>query len=89
MPVENHEVHPSTQHTDLRYTACQNKRRMIGYFVPTRHFNPKGTIELRNTFVASATSDACRYTERENDPGCAGCKQPVDHEYLDRMKGLK
>jgi len=34
-------------------------------------------------------SKDCRYDESDKDPGCIGCKQPKDIEYITKIKASK
>jgi hypothetical protein len=90
MPVENHEVHPSTIHHDMRYTACQQKVRRDFYEVPVRRYNGQGElVGMAISRVLDTSSTGCRNVSFETDPACQGCKFPKDMEYINRMKELK
>lgn len=88
MAVEDHPVHPSTSHNDMRYTACQNKARKGWYWKLVTFFD--GTAPYQEwREIEDTSSTGCRYMDYETDAGCQGCKQPKDMEYIDKMKGLK
>ena len=88
MPVEDHEIHPATQHgSDFRY-GCQTRIRKDGYWVLTRKYSSAGWYDLCEEFVDDDSSPGCRFMDYEGDAGCAGCPQPKDMEYIEKMRGL-
>lgn len=89
MPVEDHEIHPATRHTDLRYTACQEKVRNPSYPKLVTVFPAEANPYQHWTLIADAGRTGCCYMDYETDAGCTGCKQPKNLEYIDKMKGLK
>ena len=88
MPVENHEVHPSTQHNNHRYTACQQKVRKPGYWVMTREYIYTGIYALRPEWIEDTSSTGCRNVSFETDPACRGCEFPKDFAYIEKMRNL-
>jgi hypothetical protein len=92
MAVEDHPVHPSTIHNDMRYTACQQKVRKPGYYVIETKF-PAWGEELRppfqqTTWVPDTSSTGCRNVSFDTDPACKGCNQVRDMEYIEKMRNL-
>lgn len=88
MAVEDHPVHPSTIHNDMRYTACQEKMRKPGYWVLTRAYSKAGWYDLTEEMVKDTSSTSCRYMDYATDTGCVGCEQPKDVEYIEKMRNI-
>lgn len=88
MPVEEHEVHPATQHGDEFRYGCNNaKPRPRGYFVLTRTYYGDA-YDLNNEWVENTMSKHCRNVDYDSHPGCRDCPQPKDLEYINKMKEL-
>lgn len=84
MPVETHEVHPSTVGGD-RYTACREKVRKPHYYAPTRRYRKDGTFVIEQEKVEDKSSHPCRYDMSMTDPKCEGCERSGQGEQYDRM----
>ena len=86
MPVEDHDVHESTQH-DKPPSGCYNRTGMKNaYFMLQRYYNPDGSYELGGVWVMHNMSKTCRQV---NDlPECVGCVAGKDTDYIRRMKSL-
>lgn len=88
MPVEDHSIHPSTQHgSEFRYGCNSAIPRPAGYQVLTRKYNGQ-RYELTSEFVKDNASPDCRYMDYEMDAGCTDCPRTKDMEYINKMKGL-
>lgn len=89
MPVEDHEIHPATQHgSEFRYGCNNDKSKPKAYAVLTRKYYGNHYV-METTFVQQKTSRACRYMDYEGDQGCTDCRQPKDMEYINKMRVLK
>lgn len=87
-PVEDTPVHESVIKRETPYSACQKKVRKSEYWFMKRFFLEDGSFYYAAAAVTDRGSTACRYDRHASDPGCAGCQQPKDHEYLERMGRL-
>ena len=77
MPVEQHDVHPSTRiDAGYRY-GCHNRQRPAedaGYWAPDRRHFPDGRWEMTQTQVPYRFSAECRNDVSLTDPHCTGCE---------------
>ncbi len=81
-------VHEKTKGTDT-YAACQQKTRRASYWAPERRYFPDGSFDVVSVRVPDTMSRKCRNLYLwDSDPKCAGCDQPRDVEYAERMKGM-
>lgn len=72
MPVEDHEVHPSTKVGPEHRYGCFNHERADGYWARNGHstFN----WQPRVIWIKDGMSKECRHDHSLTDPCCAGCK---------------
>lgn len=92
MAVEEHPVHNSTKRIIPRAGCHSRAPLQDGYWARDGYtwegvddFNP--VAAMRYVWVVNTHSKLCR--QIYDLPECAGCKAPKDHEYIERMKGLK
>lgn len=89
MPVEDHEIHPSTQRdSSFRYGCHNNPKKSTGYFAPDRRYKPDGTFYVIQVRIPHTMSTKCRFDMYNSDPQCEGCTVEKDVEYLERMAQL-
>jgi hypothetical protein len=89
MPVIDTPVHPLTVGGEI-YEACQNKKRVAGYWAPDREYLPDGRWINVQRWIPNEMSKLCRYDMSLSDRKCRGCKQiGLGEKYADdvRSKG--
>ena len=90
MPVEDHPVHPSVQHTQL-LAGCHSKSREVSGYWAQDGFSLHGRSENKYgitlfKFIPHQMSKLCR--QIMDLPECAGCVAEKDVDYINKMKEL-
>ena len=93
MPVEDHEICPTTQiGADWVYGchSSRNPKKSSGYFAPNRVYDHKGEYVTVLKYIPHANTTKCRsFALWDTDPACAGCQSERDIEYRDKCLALR
>lgn len=82
MPVEDHPVHPSTQHA-VPISGCNSRNPMHdSYGTLIRDFTQGVPRGLRPWRVPHKMSTLCRQIHYATLPECRGCQAPKDMTYI-------
>lgn len=84
MPVENTKAHPSTVRTAYR-AGCHSRKGFVKGYMAQDGWWENG--KRRMVFVPNTMSRACRQIHPL--PECEGCTAEKDHEYIEKMRGMK
>lgn len=90
-------VHEKTKVDETFRYGCNSvmkpKRTMWGYYAPARDWFKTSMapgFKPSTVWVSFRMSKPCRnFYLWDTDPACAGCETPRDHEYADRMRGMR
>jgi len=93
VPVEDHEICPTTQiGSDFRYGchSSRNPNKSTGYFAPNRVYDHKGEYVTVLKYIPHVNTTKCRsFSLWDTDPACAGCQSERDIEYRDKCLALR
>jgi hypothetical protein len=84
MPVEDTKAHPSTVRTAYR-AGCHSRKGFVKGYMAQDGWNYDGTRRMK--VVPHTMSIACRQILPL--PECEGCTAEKDHEYIEKMRGMK
>ncbi len=94
MAVEDHPVHESVRHVNLR-AGCHSKPPASGgYYAMHREYRPDGSFTNEQVWIPNNMSRTCRQTgeyrngQWEELDECKGCTAERDWEFINKMRQL-
>lgn len=84
MPVHDNPVDPRTVKGEGHKYGCNSRKAVKdGYWARDGwYFNSANDVVAKAVWIPHRMSKLCRYDQRANDKGCAGCACESDQEFL-------